>query len=311
MSRSSRTVQRSGPHGSWKAKSTAAKVKGVKDSPVEQPTVLILGATTPDEFYKGLTTASTSNGLLNRLVVIAISDRPEMQDVAAIPAVPKQLSDDIKAALEGFPKPGGGAFKGVALADASMQAAMHAIPYADDAAKERFRQVQRDQRKMLEFKFDLAGIVERVAENAIKLATLRAISTDPVNPAVTVGDIEWGWALIHRSIDSVNQGVARYMAGSNAEALRKLVYGHIQDAGGRRNPEILAHEKERGAEGDAVRTRRRSSMAGTVGPDCERWQGRSARRSWPVRRKVCCHPIHAGRRVTCCKRLCNRSRFLQ
>ncbi|MCK1640458.1 hypothetical protein IVA95_23450 [Bradyrhizobium sp. 157] len=66
---------RSDAYGSWKAKSTAAKVKGVKETPVEQPTVLILGATTPDEFYKGLTAASTSNGLLNRLVVIAMSGR--------------------------------------------------------------------------------------------------------------------------------------------------------------------------------------------------------------------------------------------
>src|SRR5437773_2687785 len=166
-----------------------------------------------------------------------------MQDVEAIPAVPKELIDQITAAVEGFPKPDGGAFKGIALADASMQATMHAVPYADDDAKARFKLVQQDQRKMLDSESDLAGIVERVAENTIKLATLRAISTNPANPAVTVDDIEWGWAVIHRSIDSVSQGVARYMAGSNAEALRKLVYGHIQDAGGGGIPKSVLMRK--------------------------------------------------------------------
>ena len=48
---------------------------------------------------------------------------------------------------------------------------------------------------------------------------------------ISTADIEWAWAVIHRSIDSVAVGVARYMSGSASEALKKLVHGHITDAG--------------------------------------------------------------------------------
>ncbi|MCK1640459.1 hypothetical protein IVA95_23455 [Bradyrhizobium sp. 157] len=165
-----------------------------------------------------------------------------MQDVEAIPKVPEELIQQLQAAIEAFPK-ANGSFKTVALADASMRVNMHVIPFADDDAKARFKLVQQDQRAMLDSESDLAGIVERVAENTIKLATLRAISQDPRNPAVSVADIDWGWALIHKSIDSVSQGVARYMAGSNAEALRKLVYGHIRDAAGSGIPKSVLMRK--------------------------------------------------------------------
>ena len=84
---------------------------------------------------------------------------------------------------------------------------------------------------MLDSETVLAGVAERVSENTSKLATIRAISRNPAAPSVSVADIDWAWAVVHRSIEAVSDGVARYMSGSANEALKKLIFGHIQDSG--------------------------------------------------------------------------------
>jgi hypothetical protein len=66
---------RSEPDANWKAKLTADSKSETR--PIEQPTLSILGTSIPEEFYDGLTTNSTSNGFLNRLVVISVNERPK------------------------------------------------------------------------------------------------------------------------------------------------------------------------------------------------------------------------------------------
>jgi hypothetical protein len=219
---------RSEPDATWKAKLTADSKSETR--PIEQPTLSILGASTPEEFYDGLTTNSTSNGFLNRLVVISVNDRPKEQEIDAINRFPVDLTERLKAAVEGFPQAPGNLSR-TSFSDPSMTARMIAVPYANDGAKRRFQLVQTDKMRMLDSETELAGVAERVSENTSKLATIRAISRNPADPSVSVEDIEWAWAIIHRSIDAVAVGVARYMSGSANEALKKLIFGHIQDSG--------------------------------------------------------------------------------
>jgi hypothetical protein len=219
---------RSEPDASWKAKLTADSKSETR--PIEQPTLSILGASTPEEFYDGLTTNSTSNGFLNRLVVISVNDRPKEQEIDAINRFPTDLTERLKAAIEGFPQATGNLTR-TSFSDPSMTAKMIAVPYADDDAKRRFQLVQADKMRMLDSETELAGVAERVSENTSKLATIRAVSRNPTAPTVSVADIDWAWAVVHRSIEAVSAGVARYMSGSANEALKKLIFGHIQDSG--------------------------------------------------------------------------------
>ncbi|MBS7702653.1 hypothetical protein [Chelatococcus asaccharovorans] len=69
----------------------------------------------------------------------------------------------------------------------------------------------------------------RAAENTLRLATLRAISRNPAAPAVAVDDIEWGFAIVHRSIAIISDGISRHMAASPAEALRNAVKEALRD----------------------------------------------------------------------------------
>lgn len=70
----------------------------------------------------------------------------------------------------------------------------------------------------------------RAAENTVRLATIRAVSRAPSSPAITVEDVGWGWAIVHRSIQIVTEGVDRHMAGSTVEALRKSIVRALEKA---------------------------------------------------------------------------------
>ncbi|MEO0637888.1 MAG: hypothetical protein AAFY73_14750 [Pseudomonadota bacterium] len=52
---------------------------------------------------------------------------------------------------------------------------------------------------------------------------LRAVSRDPVSPKVTVEDVEWGYAILQRSIDCIEGGIVEYMASSAFEELQKAI----------------------------------------------------------------------------------------
>jgi hypothetical protein len=147
-----------------------------------------------------------------------------------MPKFPEALKLKLQAAVRDFPKAPGN-LTPASICDPLQCAMMVEIPYADAAAKARFQSVMRDQRRMLDSDTDLAGIADRIAENTIKVATIRAISRAPAKPEVSSDDIEWAGAIIHASVQAVSGGVARYLAGSATEALKKLVLGHITDAG--------------------------------------------------------------------------------
>ncbi len=57
-----------------------------------------------------------------------------------------------------------------------------------------------------------ADLIGRAAENTIRIATLRAISRCPSEPAVSVDDVAWGWAIVKTSIDTIRSGVAQGLA---------------------------------------------------------------------------------------------------
>jgi hypothetical protein len=97
---------------------------------------------------------------------------------------------------------------------------MIAVPFADHMAKDRWALVLADQRQMLDSEVTAAGLADRLAENTIKLATIRAISRNAAEPTVAAEDLEWAWAFMHQSMATVTGGVARYMAASEIEAYR-------------------------------------------------------------------------------------------
>jgi hypothetical protein len=62
-----------------------------------------------------------------------------------------------------------------------------------------------------------AAIVNRLGENASKLALICAISRDPAHPRITEAEVTWGWALAEHCTRTVLRDAQRFLADSEFE----------------------------------------------------------------------------------------------
>jgi hypothetical protein len=186
------------------------------ESPIIGPALTVLGMTTVGTLYAGLSEASVADGFLNRFLFITAAphDGPIIAPRLNYEAKPpKALISALAEARSRFPNK---AFGGKAV-----------VPMEggeDGQAYKRWGEIFIWQQMV---QSDLSG---RAAENTIRLATIRAISRNPVSPAVNLDDVEWGWAIVHSSIQLIDEGVRLHMAGSPAEALRKAIVAAVEAA---------------------------------------------------------------------------------
>ena len=196
------------------------------EAPIIGPALTVLGMTTVETLYAGLSEASVADGFLNRFMFITAAPPegeiiPPKLDYETKP--PSSLLDALSTARSSFPA---GRLPGAPKFVVPMEGGQ------DGEAYRRWGQVFVWQQSV---QSDLAG---RAAENTIRLATIRAISRDPASPAVSVEDVEWGWAIVHSSIRLIESGIREHMAASPAEALRKAIIAAVKAA-----PAGLAYSK--------------------------------------------------------------------
>lgn len=192
------------------------------DGPIVGPALTVLAMTTPSTLFAGLSTASVSDGFINRFVFVTGTRdddgiRVPRLDVDLNP--PAHLIASLQNAITGFPKsakPGSKYKVGFEGGEAG-------------AAYNRWGDVFMWQHRpgWEEVFSDING---RAAENTVRLATIRAISRDARSPEITVDDVEWAWAVIYRSIELIAKGVSRHMSASPAEALRKCIVEILREA---------------------------------------------------------------------------------
>ena len=203
--------------GIWTGKEHADKMTDSSANPIHCPTVSLLGMSTPTEFYKGLTEATLSDGFLARLIVIEARDRPDRKRAAPLLVTPPSLIQQVKKAQETLPTKGNIA----AFRSADQRPYLHTVPWENEDAESRWVAIEDWQIDQIEEHGAHDGMIGRTAEHTIKLATVRALSRNPAAPVVTIEDVEWGYAVVQRSIDSLERGVQEYMAGSQFEQLCK------------------------------------------------------------------------------------------
>lgn len=192
------------------------------DSPIEGPALTVLGMTTPTTLYAGLSDASLNDGFLSRFIFIEGTGPTEIKPPALNrkSQMPTALVAALKKAQTDFPKPKGFGAKKLM------------IPFEGDENGDAYCLwtdvfMWQHDRAWTEREHHING---RAAENTIRLASIRAVSRDPAAPVITADDVAWGWAIVHRSIQIVTEGVNRHMAGSTAESLRKAVIRALEAA---------------------------------------------------------------------------------
>ncbi len=214
--------------GLWTGKEHADPTQDKSAEPIHCPTVSILGMSTPTEFYSGITEQNLSDGMVARMTIISATKRPKRHNAPPVLAVPEKLKTDMKAAYAAFPIK-----KNLAEQRSStLKPVLYAVPWEDDAAEQRWVGIENWQLDQIDENPEQEGIVGRAAEQTLKLATIRALSRDAASPVVGLADIEWGWAVVQSSLDTIDVGVKVHLAGSEFERLCKDIEGMVILAGG-------------------------------------------------------------------------------
>lgn len=211
--------------GVWTGKEHADP-KREAATPVHNPTVSLLGMTTPTTFYKGLTEESLADGFVARLTVIEATHRPDRHSAPAIAITPPSLIASLKQAADVIKRAASGNI--AAIADPSLKPSLTAVPWASDAAERRWLDIEDWQLDEIDDGRAMDGVIGRAAEHTVKFATLRALSRDGAQAKVTVADIEWGYSIVQRSLDSVERGIRDHMAGSAFEELTKAILAALR-----------------------------------------------------------------------------------
>ena len=206
--------------GTWSGKEHADP-KRDEAAPIHNPTISLLGMTTPTTFYKGLTEESLSDGFVARLTIIEATERPDRHDAPPIPMAPPSLIAAIKKAAGDITTSAKGNLGGVT--SGNMRPALRAVPWESEDVKKRWQEIEDWQFAEIDDNGASEGVVGRAAEQTLKYATIRALSRDGVMATVTLDDVEWGYAIVQRSLDSISSGIRDHMAGSQFEELCKAI----------------------------------------------------------------------------------------
>lgn len=213
----------------WSGKEHADPQKDSSAEPIFAPTVSLFGMSTPTTFYRGLTEETLMDGFVARLVVIEAKQRPARQDAPPLMVTPPSLVREVKAARAALP--------GADTAKANwrnpfMRPHLYTVPWADEEAECKWLAIEDWQYEQIEEHGAHDGLIGRTAEHVIKIATVRALSTNPANPRVSTEDVEWAYAIVQRSIDTLDAGAREHMAGSQFEELCKAIMRELKRAGG-------------------------------------------------------------------------------
>ncbi len=229
---------------------------------IEQPCLCLFGVTTPGVFWGSLSSDNVIDGSLARMLIFEsenhypdpqhdlISNEPPTDLVALMEAVAKGADGStpfpLGNAASAIPKP-------------------WTVSYATPQAEARARAMREEQIDMLRRHqgTHLTGIIARLAENAAKVALIKAITDNPGSPQITVTDLDWGMGIASRSVQTLIHAVKERVADNEYEATMKRVHKVVVDAGSagidgnnlsrrtqgvdrRKRIDILAHLEEAG-----------------------------------------------------------------
>ena len=198
---------------------------------IHQPCACIYGTTTPLHFWQALQAANVADGSLARFLILeSEEDFPDSNAVFGVIEPPQALIDALILIHQG-----GGKLNGN-LADISavdeVQVEPRVVPMTP-AAQAVFQALDQDLLQALRLArgSGRSSILARIEENATKLALIRAVSRDPVDPQIEAQDAEWGTLLARHCAELTIREVAARVAENPTESNHKRALKILQEAG--------------------------------------------------------------------------------
>lgn len=198
---------------------------------VWNPVVSIYGTSTPSQFWNAVAGASLHDGLMARFLLFEPENSyPDTQSPDAID-LPASLIGAARLMADG-PKYDQRPNLEPVMIDPSRPATPFIVPFGmgSNAVLSRLEATQDELLKRYAGTY-VTSLCARIAENAIKLAMIRAISNNPASPIISPEDMSWGGDVAIACFQKMRDGADRYAAENDNQARVKLVLDCIRKTG--------------------------------------------------------------------------------
>jgi hypothetical protein len=187
-----------------------------RSTPVFAPALSLLGMSTPEEFFAGMSGLDTTNGVLNRFLVFATPTRPPLQTPAHdVGEVPAGISEGLKLIMQAQ----GGLIPGF-LNESTVDVSKTLIrcPWASDGAKAAWDAFAAEIDAQSDREADFGAFFGRAPEYAQRLATIHAVGRVGGPTEVRLESIEWGIAVARAAFGYVYKQGQNYIADTDSQA---------------------------------------------------------------------------------------------
>ncbi|MDP3257827.1 hypothetical protein [Bosea sp. (in: a-proteobacteria)] len=230
---------------------------------IHAPNLSIYGTSTPDDFWNAVSTLSTRDGFIARLLLFSIA---ETKSAAVIPALDvKDVTPRIRDAARALAMAGRAGPTDIPASDTGSIPREARDVGMSEGAERRRRDFKADIESRLP-KADGADktILGRAVEHAVKLALIVAVATNPADPEITEQNMAWAVQLSWLSCCALMREARLNVSDGTREAAFNKALRTIGDAGdagitaGRLTDKLRSLDKRQRTEilDDLVETRR-------------------------------------------------------
>jgi hypothetical protein len=186
------------------------------------PALSILGVSTPDEFFNALQGDSVKNGLVNRFLVLQSKIQAAANTNPIDPNVPNSLREALCTLYVWS-----GPESLLQINDPAVEYEPDVLPWASEQAAKYYVDFDEYIRKYLADHPDAEAYLVRVAEIALRLATIRAAGRWHRGAKIDVSDMIWAtelsWQAAQATADAVINQVPQTDRGEFAERLLEMI----------------------------------------------------------------------------------------
>lgn len=206
-----------------------AAYRGSPPKRIYNPMLCLHGTSTPEQFWTALSSASAEDGLLPRLILFHVTGAKPVavkpsRDVRWVPVTLLNRMSDV-AGINVAQKRGN--LSGIIKRPPGPVGKPRVIPWTPDAealfASVRVT-IDAEEAKVAS---EARPFVRRILENAIKLAMIVAIGTDPEEPVITEAILDWAasvsWTCAATMIAEVSERLADNQREANFKAIERII----------------------------------------------------------------------------------------
>jgi hypothetical protein len=207
------------------------------------PALSILGLSTHERFWGSFETGAKADGFLNRFLIFSFNDRPEKQK-PKIAIYETDTPDWIINGLYALHAGGVESYKDMKSVAGPLHWDSKPKPVRVPWETPEVEAIHDSHVEAIATKYEddeeRAAFYARTAENAVRLATIRALGARPRDPAVSADDMRWGIEVSEWATKQLMIGAGEYMSETEFQKNAQHVVRIIRAYGGKCSEGMIA-----------------------------------------------------------------------